>query len=85
MTKQEDDPEIEHALGLIREVEGWDGMYTLVPVDHVCRFGNEGEECNKPLHDAVVLRHEDEVSLLLLCEHHSGVMERALEHWRGIN
>jgi hypothetical protein len=78
--------EISHGLSLLRELEDWEGSYTVVPIDKVCRWNSGDGHCNEPLYNAVVLLCNDKgVHLLGLCKHHSACMVSAIKTYREMN
>ena len=78
--------EIGHALSLLRESDDWEGRYTVVPIDKVCRWNDGDGHCNEPLYNAVVLLCDDKsVEVVGLCKHHCVCMETAIKKWRELN
>ncbi len=85
ITKLQREKEVAHGVSLLHEIqETWEGGYTLIPIDAVCRFNDGDGFCDKTLWTAVVLlgRGDPECHVLALCEHHAEIMEEAVGRWR---
>ena len=76
------EPEIDHAISLLREVPSWDGRMAVIPVDPLCFWESSGTVCGEHVEEACVLLQEEDGSycahVLVLCAYHSKCMESGL-------
>jgi hypothetical protein len=83
------DPEINHAISLLREVPSWDGRIAIIPIDPICLWDAGEGPCGEHLEEASVLLQEEEGSycahVLVLCKHHAQCMEAGVTKWRTLS
>ena len=86
-------PELAHALSLLRDASAeWEGRFTALPIDEVCRWNAGDGPCLEPVRNAMILlnRREaaegaSEVSVLALCERHTHCMVHGVMIRRELN
>jgi len=83
------EPEVEHAMSLLREVSSWDGKMAVVPVDPLCLWDAGDGPCGEHLEGACVLLQEEAggraAHVLVLCGYHAACMTAGLAKWRTLS
>ena len=84
------EPEIAHAISLLRGVPVWDGRMAVIPIDPLCLWQEKDQDpCGQFHREAcVVLQEEDgcfSAHVLVLCDRHAKCMEAGLTRWREMS
>lgn len=91
MKTEPSEPEIQHAIQLLREVSNWEGGMAVVPIDKQCAWDHGDGPCGMCLSNVCILLQVDEkedvrpwVDAVAFCSWHTRCMQAGLERWRKL-